>query len=321
VGVAYDTAEIGVRPVNFVTPPELDDPGTVDDDGVYTLNWTAAGESEGLSHYVVQETMVFTRPLFDNAEGSITDNWTTGQTPWRPDGGYAHSPGQSYWSAAGSDPCCPFGIDTSLTLNHDVTIPNAATRARLTYYSRYYNDSTDYGFVEISTDGGGSWLPLLTLNADPLVIPPDMTMRHYQSDLTDYIGTPFRVRFRFNNGIATVAPSPGWWLDDITISGGVWQTIAAVPAGTTSYSVAGRENGRYFYRVQAVYGDGGASAESDVEDMLVSDPTAITLGEIHSGRQSLSWGMAVLLLGLITFLARRWKTENFAKLCPMPRQR
>jgi hypothetical protein len=309
VGVAYDTAEIASRPVNFVNPPELTDPGTVDDDGIYTLNWTAAGESAGLNHYRVQETTVFTRPLLDNAEGSITTNWTTGTPAWQPNALYAHSPGQSYWSGDGTS----VGINTSLTLRYDVTIPLTATHARLTFYSRYYNDLNDYGFVEISTNGGASWSPLLVLNADPLVNPPDAAVRHYQVDLTDYIGTPFRIRFRYDNGMVNVPPpvAPGWWLDDITISGGAWQTIATIPPGITSYGVAGRDDGRYFYRVQAIYHDGSASAESDVEDMLVSTPTAIRLRQIGSSEPAKGWVTAVLVLGLVTFAAVARKKKAF----------
>jgi hypothetical protein len=96
-------------------------------------------------------------------------------------------------------------------------------------------------------------------------------MQHHEIDLTPYIGQPFRVRFRMDSGGSDyfVFATSGWWLDDVTISGATWQTIAAVPAIETQYQVTGRFNGEHSYRVRAVDTDGAASAFSNVEGILV----------------------------------------------------
>ncbi|MCI0398501.1 MAG: S8 family serine peptidase [Chloroflexi bacterium] len=294
-----DTALIGLPPLNFANPPELADPGATDADGDYTLSWTLAEDTTGLDGYIVQETTAFARSLLDDAEGAIGDNWTTGQptAPWTSSMLFQHSGASSFWSGRGDT---GIFIDTSLALNHDVTLPLTVTTASLTFYSRYFNDFNDYGRVEMSA-GGGPWTPLRRLYADPRLVPLGGRLQFHQLDLSGAIGQPIRVRFRYDNGILSVAPdSPGWWLDDVTISGGAWQTIGATPAGTTSLNVTGRPAGRYYYRIQAIYGDGSVTGWSNAADMQVLDPTVLGLrrATASQSRPARPWLAALALLGL-----------------------
>lgn len=264
---AYDTAKIAQRTLNFINPPVLTDPGDTDPDGVYDLTWSPPENTDRLTGYIIQETTAFSLTLFDDAEGPITDNWTTGQplTPWASDGLYQHSGSSAYWSGRGD---ILTSIDTALTLNHDVVVPAGLTSAQLSFYSRYYNDVNDYGHVEVSV-GGGSWQRLRRLYADPRVVPVNGRFQYHQFDLIDYIGQSLRVRFRYDNGVASFPPdSPGWWIDDVVISGGSWQTIAVTGAAVTSYTVNGRLADQYFYRVRGLYTDGTVSGWSNVVDMV-----------------------------------------------------
>ncbi|MGH2536260.1 MAG: S8 family serine peptidase, partial [Candidatus Promineifilaceae bacterium] len=283
--VAYDTARIAPLPLNFVNPPGAAEPGESAADGNFTLAWSPAEATAHLSHYEVQEATLFSRPLFDDAEGAISTNWDTGQAsaPWASDASYQHSGASAFWSGRGD---VGFFIETSLTLNHDVSLPAGASSAQLGFYSRYYNDVNDYGYVEVAA-GGGPWLPLRRLYADPRLAPEGGRLQYHQLDLSGYTGQPIRVRFRYTNGVASIPPdSPGWWLDDVAIQAGSWQTIARVGPETTQHELTGRGNGQYFYRVRGVYADGSASGWSNVAP-----------AEVTSARDAGGKGQLQALLG------------------------
>ncbi|MCB9010173.1 MAG: hypothetical protein H6656_22845, partial [Ardenticatenaceae bacterium] len=235
----------------------------------FSLSWQPAEDIANLSGYVIQQSTIFALPLFDDAEGALTDNWSAGQllAEWSASSEYAQSGSNSYWSGRGD--VVPL-IDSALTLNRDIVLPTSLSSARLSFYSRYFNDFNDYGHVEISANGG-AWTSLRRLYADPRVVPLDGRLQYHEFDLTEYIGTPIRVRFRYDNGVFSAAPdSPGWWLDDISISGGVWQTVATTGPEATSASLTVNETGSYFYRVRALYHDGSVSGWSDVVDTAVT---------------------------------------------------
>lgn len=272
----YDTARVGRRPLNFVNPAVLAQPQNGDGDGRYTLSWQPPEETEGLISYVIQETTIYTRPLWDNAEGDLAQKWQSGQltAPWRQDVQYAQSGITAYWSGRGDTGAL---IDSALTLKEAVTLPSGSTSASLGFYSRYFNDLNDNGYIEISDDGGQTWHPLRRLYADPRVVPPDTRLQYHQLDLTPYLGQALLLRFRYSNGVISFAPdSPGWWLDDIRISSGTWQTIATVAPDVTSYDLTGRAPGHYYYRLRAVYEDGSANAWSEVRGVSVDTASSIT---------------------------------------------
>jgi hypothetical protein len=96
--------------------------------------------------------------------------------------------------------------------------------------------------------------------------PAYLHLRRHQVDLSDYADVPFRIRFRYNSGIVSFAPeSPGWWVDDITVSGASWQTIGSTAPDDTHFVVAPPAPGPVSYRIQAVYQDGSGSAWSNVQ--------------------------------------------------------
>ena len=282
---AFDTAKIESPSLTLLNPPQLADPGATDADGSYLLSWSPAESSNGRgvtrtpALYVVEESTNYVLGLFDNAQGSLGTYWTTNppgtpaSPPWTQSPTYNHTPNpqpgpESYWSS-GSEGLV--SINNALTLTQPVTIPASVASARLTFYSRFFNEPDDTGTIEITTNGGTTWTPLLVLSDAPTAPPADTRMQHHEIDLTPYIGQPMRIRFRMSGGGSDyfVFVTSGWWLDDITISGATWKTIASPPATQTQYPVTGRFNGEHSYRVSAVYTDGSATAFSNVEGILV----------------------------------------------------
>lgn len=271
---ARDTAKVARLPLNFSNPPLLETVANGDGDDRYTLEWQPAEETAGLSGYVIQETTVYTAPLADDAEGDINGVWTTGQAgaEWQADVQYRQSGLQSYWSGRGDT---NVSVNSALRLRTALTIPAGTTSAQLQFYSRYFNDLNDNGFVEVSADGGDSWHPLRRLYADPRVVPADGRLQYHQLDLSEWIGRQLLLRFRYDNGVVSFAPdSPGWWLDEITVNAGEWQTIGMTGPDTHSFVVGGRIPGRYYYRVRALYADGSASAWSNVQAVTVTEQAA-----------------------------------------------
>jgi hypothetical protein len=266
-----DTAKITHRPLNFTNPPQLTQPENEDGDNQFVLSWEPAESSDNLVGYTIQQAITYEVSLADDAEGTLTDNWTTGQVPllveWTQDDQYQHSGTYSYWSGRGET---FLQIDVPLTLNHEVIIPTTVSSARLGFYSRYYNDVNDFGHVEISANEG-AWTRLRRLYADPRLVPPDTRLQYHEFDLSSYIGVPIRIRFRYDNGVISIPPdSPGWWLDDITISGGVWQTMATVDVDMNEFEMTVSETGDYFYRIRGLYNDGSVTGWSNVVDATVT---------------------------------------------------
>jgi subtilase family protein len=283
--VAYDTAKIEGPSLLLLNPPRLADPGATDPDGDYTVSWTAAetsnnrGLTRTLAFYAVEESTNYALSLFDDAEGALETYWTThapGGTstpPWTKSATYNHTPnppppGESYWSSGNEG---IIALNNNMALTNPLTIPTSVASARLTFYSRFFNEPDDTGNVEITTNNGSTWTPLLVLSDAPSTPPADTRMQHHEIDLTPYIGQPIRIRFRMNGGGSDffLFVTSGWWVDDVTISGATWSPIASVPATQTQYQVTGRFSGEHSYRVRAVYTDGTASAFSNVEGILV----------------------------------------------------
>ena len=127
-------------------------------------------------------------------------------------------------------------------------------RARLTFATRYdLATGRDFGFVQVSTDGGKSWrsLPgnLTTTSADPTVaattrrnLPgltgrsgggalPIWTTANY--DLSAYGGRSVLLAFRYVSDPRVAFP--GWWIDDVRV-GNVTLTDGSGLAGWQSFS-------------------------------------------------------------------------------------
>src|SRR5438132_668102 len=77
------------HPLQTVNPPVLNDPGGTIGTGDYTLTWSPAEVTTGLAGYVVEESIDYVNPLFDNADGASLPGqpgslWTSGDPldPW-----------------------------------------------------------------------------------------------------------------------------------------------------------------------------------------------------------------------------------------------
>ncbi len=133
-----------------------------------------------------------------------------------------HSGRGQWWSARGDS------IDTTLTRELDLTGLASATLRFWTWFDieRWF----DYGYVEVSTDGGATWKALPgrhTTDDDPLrqAYGPGYTGKsgggeepewvEESIDLTPFAGGRVLLRFEYvtDGGVNT----PGWAIDDISV--------------------------------------------------------------------------------------------------------
>ncbi len=121
------------------------------------------------------------------------------------------------WYSVGGDPTDAVAATRTLALK-PITVP--ADSPALTFTTDYQLGTGAAGYVEASTDGGGTWTPLtgtvggaslssLTGNASGWVAA--------SYDLSAYAGQSVRLRFRYVNGSSTGA---GWAFDNLVIAGG-----------------------------------------------------------------------------------------------------
>ena len=92
-------------------------------------------------------------PFADDFESGL-GNWTA-EAPWGETTAFYSSPAHS----ATDSPSTLYGtsVDASLTLGSSVDL-SSATRPVLRFYHRYQiEDGYDFGYVEVSTDGGSTW--------------------------------------------------------------------------------------------------------------------------------------------------------------------
>ncbi len=133
-----------------------------------------------------------------------------------------HSGGGQWWSARGDS------IDTTLTRELDLSGVNSATLSFWTWFDieRWY----DYGYVEVSTDGGNTWQVLpgrQTTTEDPVrqAYGPGYTGNsggastpewvQESIDLSAFAGHKVLLRFEYvtDGGLNT----PGWAIDDVSV--------------------------------------------------------------------------------------------------------
>ena len=136
------------------------------------------------------------------------DKWTA-SGDWGITASRSSSPTHSATDTAGT--FYADNSDTSLTLATGIDL-SGATRPALSFQQAYsLEEGYDFAQVEISTNGGSSWLPpAATFTGD------QMAMSREQVDLLDYKGcSDVRVRFRLVTDDSIV--KDGWYVDDVSI--------------------------------------------------------------------------------------------------------
>jgi len=204
--------------------------------GTYTVNATVQNvgfydQTDVVVNCSIYEGYLDYEQDFETSDGDFISSgglWEYGTPSAGPSG--AHS-GDYCW---GTDLDANYGNDEDATLDSpEIMIPNGVT-ATLSFWQYYDTESYyDGGNVKISTDGGASW-QLLGAYLDPYPedaassnnegIPGEPCFSSSSSgwiqtsfDLTGFGGETIMLRWHFgSDGSVT---DPGWFIDDILITG------------------------------------------------------------------------------------------------------
>ncbi|HSD64141.1 MAG TPA: M28 family peptidase [Ignavibacteriaceae bacterium] len=185
---------------------------------------------EFFQFFVATQTIAFQDTVLNMNNWTPTGTWgTTGSKFVSPPYSITDSPSGSYQNNS----------NTSITLINGINL-SGAIGAKLEFDTQWdIEEGWDYGQVEITTNNGGTWTPLQGLytspgsgsfqpNGEPLYDGTQLSWIHESMDISDFSGTPFRIRFQLvTDGSQT---RDGWYIDNIVI-----RMFNAIPVEITSF--------------------------------------------------------------------------------------
>lgn len=146
-------------------------------------------------------------PFTDTVSTASDTMWAKGYT-WKRTTRTAHS-GEFSWT---DSPESSYPANANFSLTSNINLSGSSSPV-LTFWHKYaLEDAADYGFVEVSTDGGSSWIRVHKVTG------VDTSWNNERVNLSSYIGSLIGLRFRIQtNGTNHL---DGWYIDDIVIEDG-----------------------------------------------------------------------------------------------------
>jgi PKD repeat protein len=163
----------------------------------------------------------------------FVDDVESGDPGWTAQGNWAittessHSPSHSWTDSPGGN----YGNYWDYSLISPIFDLSDYERVALDFWHIYdLEDGYDYGYVEISTDGGSNWTQVATYNGED-----QTTWMQETLDLAALDGqTNARFRFRIDSDSWIVAD--GWHVDDVRLIGGGPGCVTQVITPTASFT-------------------------------------------------------------------------------------
>ncbi|MBT8144509.1 MAG: tandem-95 repeat protein, partial [Gammaproteobacteria bacterium] len=244
-----------------------------DPDGSYELTWIPTEGTDGDNQ--LQEATILATLIADDADGGM-DNWTVSSegsvvaVPWDSHPGRGNDGTNSFFTVINED---VRNTSSIMTWNNDIEIPEGGTT--LSFYDDTVGEADDFGFVEVSTDGGTRWeevyrtSDVIYIEEAPLTFTDPLTLR--QVDLSPYAGQTIKLRFRYFVGDtnSTWYTPYGWWVDDVAIDTANWTEIANTP--DDSFVRSGLADGHYFYRVRSSRMNGELALYTNWSNVIETD--------------------------------------------------
>ncbi len=252
-------------------------PLPVDDDGAYTVSWN---RGDGDTNVVAWELLEMTGAStgLDSAESGM-GNWVS--STWTLDTDRKHSGLFSFRSGSG---------DNENRIMEGLHPLQVVAGDSLTFWTRWRMErDLDYWFVEVSTDGGRSYLPIegsITSNSDPNGNNPGNGITWTSPwiraafDLSAYAGSEIQIRFRA-------------WTDELISLGGVniddvhpvrlfasIDTLGSALPGSI-YPLSGKVDNTYHYVVRGIDDEGNTGYPSPEQPVVVQTATTISDGLLH----------------------------------------
>ncbi|MFH0990669.1 MAG: choice-of-anchor J domain-containing protein [bacterium] len=171
-----------------------------------TLETVSTGSTIVTASYSVP-TVTF--PFADSVDvAADTTKWAW-SSPWGRTNSKSHS-GSFSWTDSPNSSYSP-NSNTALSTNINLS---SSTSPVLTFWHQYsLETNVDYGYVEISTNGGSSWAAIHTVTGI------DTSWKQVRIDLSAYIGSTIGLRFRLMSSASMHLD--GWYIDDIVLNDGI----------------------------------------------------------------------------------------------------
>lgn len=171
---------------------------------VYDTQGVSSDGSNEITRPVL-EPVLLSYPFNDDLEGGAGN--FLADLPWAPSTETAHSGSWSWSDSPGAN--YANSLTSSFVFEVDLD-GGAAVRPELSFWHQYgLQTGADYGFVDVSTDGGASYAPVYYVTGT------SGQWRHARIDLTDYRGQILTVRFRLKTDASV--QDDGWHVDDIAL--------------------------------------------------------------------------------------------------------
>jgi hypothetical protein len=256
-----------------VVPPIIDEMGT-DSDGDYTVSWVEKNPDANPSKFQLDELI---GPNID------LDDAESGSGYWDLDGfslstARFHSSSHSYKSGSADRE-----VFTMVTAD-PIPVTEGMNLEFWTWYDIEFN--WDYAMAEVSIDGRSyDLLEGFTGSSSG--------WEERQYPLTDYEGESIFIRLRYITDQNTL--EEGIYFDDITPVV-EWDTISTLSDTITSdsFEITGKENGKYYYRVNGYnseheWGDFSTLEDIKVEEIMNDPPATPTIDGPASGKPGNSY--------------------------------
>jgi hypothetical protein len=239
--------------------------------GITRVSWTASAATDPnpAAHYELQACL---DPSFFTDAGTLnTTDWVTA--------GFSYSGGMTgggYWSGSGDQ------LSHSMRMSRSFVV--GAESDTLTFHVNYVIETDyDYGYVDVSTDGGTSWTPIqgnITTSADPNGLNRGHGFTGSSAGwvgavfpLTAYAGQEINLRYSYFTDQSVV--QTGYFIDDIhPVATCASESLITTADADTTYDHVPGAAGLWRYRVRAVDAESHASAWSNLRDRDVATVTA-----------------------------------------------
>jgi hypothetical protein len=260
-------AELAENPYKILPPTA---PFLVAIDSVYsdyTIFWSHYDTLNPATAFELMEMTGFQRISYD-VESGYSD--------WELDGfsvssSRSHSPTHSFYS--GEDD----RLNNTVTAANSINVQPGDSLKLWCWYD--IETDWDYAYVEISTNGGGSFFSIpgnVTTTYNPHGNNLGNGITGYSAgwvqglfDLADYVGEQIYLRLRYvTDGYVT---EEGFYADDIYPVEGYESSVTLSDAiADTFYQITGQEEGSYYYKVKVKDAEDQWGAWSNVETAVVS---------------------------------------------------
>jgi hypothetical protein len=144
--------------------------------------------------------------FYDSVEDTTVTNQYTVQGQWHCTQRRSYSPNYSWWNGSEGTGLYSNNVDAS------IITPLVTLASNMQFECWNWHDletNYDYGYIEISTDGGSNWSELTSFNG------LSGTWVQYSTALNYPAGTQIKIRFRLDTDYSVV--DEGWYVDEIRI--------------------------------------------------------------------------------------------------------